>query len=654
MKKTVVVIGGGPAGIVTVKSLLEYSTPDLEFDPIILEAEDDIGGTFRYRSYENANLVSSKQMTCFSDFRVPLDHPDHLTLPEYVEYLRDYAKHFGFEDRIKLKCRVMNVSPAPSPNGAEERGHGHIVEYVDNSSSESEPQTRTIHADFVAVCSGLHVTPSWPEIPGIEYVLSPKMRVEGDELPHEVYHSSEYKLRSQLAGRSVMILGTGETGHDLAYEAAKAGATQVTLCTRGGFLSFPKVLNDFEVFGYKFEGNLPIDGLITNLFETTYVHPWVAYLHVRWFVSDFVLRKVLWFLTGTEAGCNQWVGELDGDRLGRAYVFLNKSNKAMPYINRSWRTRPWYLDYMSRYIDPPEDMPPHTDFSVELAPFPSYFDPTGKAIFPLTKRKESKRIQEMEIRPQTVVYATGYTQTFDFLDPVYDTPNGKGVMSAAATPTEDIKSLAESGLDVRDILSSADPTIAYIGFVRPGVGAIPPIAEMQALFWTGIITGRVKMASPMKKRGNGMTDEREEYHLLQSRGARIRYGVDHGAYQSTLARDMGAMPGLFDLWWKYGTHVLISYIMGAAFTPYYRLTGPFVARSAPQTVTTELWDTITRRGILGNLAMGIVPMIFYGLITGLITLLELLWLALGRPSWMGLWFGRWKRLGDMPPGLFSS
>jgi cation diffusion facilitator CzcD-associated flavoprotein CzcO len=39
-----------------------------------------------------------------------------------------------------------------------------------------------------------------------------------------------------------MILGTGETGMDLAYESVKAGAKEVVLCTRGGFLSFPKVL----------------------------------------------------------------------------------------------------------------------------------------------------------------------------------------------------------------------------------------------------------------------------------------------------------------------------------------------------------------------------------------------------------------------------
>ncbi len=48
----VVIIGGGPAGLVTCKSLLDAATGKFPFDPVVLEQESDIGGTFRYRSYE--------------------------------------------------------------------------------------------------------------------------------------------------------------------------------------------------------------------------------------------------------------------------------------------------------------------------------------------------------------------------------------------------------------------------------------------------------------------------------------------------------------------------------------------------------------------------------------------------------------------------
>lgn len=48
----VVVIGAGPAGLVTCKTLLAAATPDFPFDPVVLEQESDIGGTFRFRTYE--------------------------------------------------------------------------------------------------------------------------------------------------------------------------------------------------------------------------------------------------------------------------------------------------------------------------------------------------------------------------------------------------------------------------------------------------------------------------------------------------------------------------------------------------------------------------------------------------------------------------
>lgn len=51
----VVIVGAGPSGLVACKSLLEAASEQFPFDPLILEQEDDIGGTFRYRSYEVQN-----------------------------------------------------------------------------------------------------------------------------------------------------------------------------------------------------------------------------------------------------------------------------------------------------------------------------------------------------------------------------------------------------------------------------------------------------------------------------------------------------------------------------------------------------------------------------------------------------------------------
>lgn len=350
--------------------------------------------------------MSSKQLTTFSDHRLPPGTPDHVSLPEYVDYLRSYVERFNLGSYIKFNCPVVRVSPLHDGSR-----WAHRVSYVDRNGGDDTKES-TFDCSHIAVCTGLHVEPNIPDIPGIE-------NVRGD-----VFHSSLYKNRDQVAGKKVLILGCGETAmgeliqanqkelsntfEDIAYESIKADAESVTMCFRTGFLSFPKQLSRFQVFGKTFSGGLPIDGLITNLFETAYVHRAVAQSRLRWFISDFVIKRVLWFLTGTQAGMNQHVGALPKERLGRAFVFLNKSNKAMPYLNRPYKTHNPFLAYIgNRYIDPPEDAA--SERVVDTCTWPKSIDDTGRVYFqPNHDRKDWQRLKTRNIQPNCVIYCSGY------------------------------------------------------------------------------------------------------------------------------------------------------------------------------------------------------------------------------------------------------
>lgn len=328
---------------------------------------------------------------------------------------------------------------------------------------------------------------------------------------------------------------------DVGYESVLAPASKVWMGVRNGFLSFPKVLNNFRVLGSTFDGALPIDGLITNLFETAYVHPWVAASHLRWFVSDFVIKRVLYVLTGTQAGCNQWAGELPPERQGRAYVFLNKSAKAMQFINRPHYKLSWLHRVFAHYIDPP--LPTNVeDPTINLVTFPKSFDEQGRAVFPPPPKHRSKETEwKKECKPDLVVLCTGYKQEWGWL--------GQGY----ATPDE---------CNVRGVCHDKDLTVGYLGFLRPGVGeststpqvlvlspgAIPPMAEMQAQLFLLLSTGRIPTpTSP------------ETYHLLHSPNSRIQYGVDYSTYMATLAKDMDAAPSIGRLLLDHGLFVTFIY-----------------------------------------------------------------------------------------------
>jgi dimethylaniline monooxygenase (N-oxide forming) len=162
-----------------------------------------------------SQLVSSRQLTTFSDYRCTPDSPDFLSATEYCTYLEGYVKQFKLQGHIQLSTTIISV--LPDVNG------GHIVEYIEDG------QTLEYACDAIAICSGLHVTPNIPVIEGIRNVPT-------------VIHSSEFKERKQLGvDKNVLIVGSSETGMDIAYLAITSPTKSVTLCHRDGFLCAPKV-----------------------------------------------------------------------------------------------------------------------------------------------------------------------------------------------------------------------------------------------------------------------------------------------------------------------------------------------------------------------------------------------------------------------------
>ena len=159
-------------------------------------------------------MVSSRQLTTFSDYRYPISSPDFLPIQEYCTYLEGYCKQFKLWPHINVSTSVTQIER--SAKG------GHVVHFI------SSGVKTTWECDAVAICSGLHVTPNIPKIKGLAHVPT-------------VMHSSEFKDRSQFGkDRNVLIVGSGETGMDLAYLAITADTKSVTLTHRDGFLCAPK------------------------------------------------------------------------------------------------------------------------------------------------------------------------------------------------------------------------------------------------------------------------------------------------------------------------------------------------------------------------------------------------------------------------------
>lgn len=71
----VLVIGAGPSGLVSLKTLREQG-----YDAVCFEGSLEVGGTFVNKAnYDEGKLVSSKYITPFSDFRLPERYATEIT-----------------------------------------------------------------------------------------------------------------------------------------------------------------------------------------------------------------------------------------------------------------------------------------------------------------------------------------------------------------------------------------------------------------------------------------------------------------------------------------------------------------------------------------------------------------------------------------------
>ena len=204
------IIGAGPCGLAATKNFVQRGIACDCYD-----REDDVGGNWYFgrdssRCYESAHLISSKRLTEYTDFPMPRDFPPYPSHRQALRYLRSYARHFDLYRHIKLQTSVERV---------ERNGDGWDVFL----SGEAEPKKYR----GVVIANGHHWDPQQPEYPG--------------EFDGQILHAGHYKTPDMFAGRRVLIVGAGNSGCDIAVEAAQH-AEQTFHSLRRGYHFLPKFL----------------------------------------------------------------------------------------------------------------------------------------------------------------------------------------------------------------------------------------------------------------------------------------------------------------------------------------------------------------------------------------------------------------------------
>lgn len=209
------VIGAGASGLAAIKNLREHG-----FSVDCYERETSVGGAWNWRHdrspiYAGTHLISSRPLTEFPDFPMPDTWPDYPHHSQLLSYLERYASHFGLGEHIWFGTEVIAVTPV---------GDGR---WDVTTRSSGGVALRVQRYAGVVVANGHNWS---PKVPAYEGLASFKGRM---------IHSSAYKDPAQLRGRRVLVVGGGNSGCDIAVEAAQQAAT-VWHSTRRGYWHVPK------------------------------------------------------------------------------------------------------------------------------------------------------------------------------------------------------------------------------------------------------------------------------------------------------------------------------------------------------------------------------------------------------------------------------
>jgi putative flavoprotein involved in K+ transport len=191
-----VVVGGGQAGLT-----MAYHLRRIGEEFVVLDADARTGDSWRQR-WDSLRLFSLPRYSSLPGR--PMRQPGFPTHDQMADYLEDYANHFGFP--IRHRTRVLRLT---------RRG--------DHFSLQTDAGPLT--ADRVVVATGGE---RGPYRPGFAERLEPRIRQ---------LHSADFRRPEQLAGE-VLVVGAGNSGVDIALQAAAAGHPTVIAGRHPGQVPF--------------------------------------------------------------------------------------------------------------------------------------------------------------------------------------------------------------------------------------------------------------------------------------------------------------------------------------------------------------------------------------------------------------------------------
>jgi putative flavoprotein involved in K+ transport len=196
---TVLVIGGGQAGLSAAACLGQ-----LGIDTLIVDRWPRVGDNWR-RRYHALVLHNQMHVNHLPYMRFPPNWPAYIPKDKIASWFEAY-----------VESMELNYWPATT---FEAGSYDETAERWSVTLRNAGGATRKLQPRHIVMATGLSGAPSIPKIPTLENFAGP------------VLHSSQYDEGEAWRGKRALVIGSGNSGHDIAQDLHASGA-KVTLVQR--------------------------------------------------------------------------------------------------------------------------------------------------------------------------------------------------------------------------------------------------------------------------------------------------------------------------------------------------------------------------------------------------------------------------------------
>jgi putative flavoprotein involved in K+ transport len=195
----VLVVGGGQAGLAVAARLNA-----LGVDTLIVDRHERIGDNWRKR-YHALTLHNEVHVNHLPLMPFPSTWPVFIPKDKLANWFESYVESLELNYWTGTELAGGSYDPK--------------AERWTVTLRRSDGSERTLKPRHVIVATGVSGIPVWPAIPGLNAFAGTLM------------HSGSYTSGTAWKGRKALVLGTGNSGHDVAQDLCSSGA-QVTLVQR--------------------------------------------------------------------------------------------------------------------------------------------------------------------------------------------------------------------------------------------------------------------------------------------------------------------------------------------------------------------------------------------------------------------------------------